>query len=105
MRELCLHFGVQIRPKKFCFEPSHENFEMPLSQSDITGTFPKTKSASYYQDILKFNNKSIENEISNKNYQGALELLQATQNIIINTYGIYNKDFIFNCSKIATILF
>lgn len=51
---------------------------MPLIQSDITGTFTKTKSAPYYQDILKFNNKSIENEIQNKNLQGALQLLQAT---------------------------
>lgn len=76
-----------------------------LSFKDITGFSPKTKSAQFYTDILKHNNKAIENEIIQKNFQGALQLLQATQNMILNTWGIYNKDFIFSLSKIATVLF
>lgn len=106
LRELCSLFGIQLLPKKYNFSPSSSDFtELPLTTLDVTGYFATTKSASYYVDLLKYNNKQIENEIVNKNFPGALHLLQATQNLIINTQGIFNKDFIFNCSKIATILF
>ena len=45
LRELCLQFGVQLKPRKYCFEQTIENFEMPISLNDVTGTFPHTKSA------------------------------------------------------------
>jgi len=70
LREICKILGLKLAPKKYLFDNMIPDSH--LSFKDITGFSPKTKSAQFYTDILKHNNKAIENEIIQKNFQGAL---------------------------------
>lgn len=61
MREICKQFGIKLSAKKYFFD--NQIPDSHLSFKDIIGFTPKVKSAQFYTDILKHNNKAIENEI------------------------------------------
>ena len=104
-REFCRAFGLVLQPRTFAFASNKLNVEYPIKARDIVQVRPRIKSPSFVLDGLKYNYKAAENEIAEKNLDNALAILKGCQNLIVNTYGIYNNDFVFATSKLASVVF
>ena len=103
LREFCRAMGMSMVPRSYNFVSSKTNIEYPIKLKDIIQIKPKIKSPSFYLEGLKYNYKTAENEIGEKNFDNAIIILKGCQNLIVNTYGIYNNDFIFVTSKLANV--
>ncbi|MCA6493257.1 MAG: hypothetical protein IM572_11330, partial [Chitinophagaceae bacterium] len=103
LREFCRAFGISMVPRSYNFVSSKTNIEYPIKLKDVIQIRPKIKSPSFFLEGLKYNYKTAENEIAEKNYDNAVIILKGCQNLIVNTYGIYNSDFIFVTSKLANV--
>lgn len=105
LREFCKSLGISILPKKYIFTPEKESSSLPIKFEDISGFKVLTKNADFYLEGLKYNFKTIDQEISKGQFERAYQITKGCQQLIINTYGIYNSDFIYTCSKLASIHF
>ena len=105
LREFCKSMGIFILPKKYVFSPNSENVSLPIKFEDISGFKVLTKNANFFLEGLKYNFKTIDQEISRGQFEKAFQITKGCQQLIINTYGIYNSDFIYTCSKLASIYF
>ena len=105
LREFCRAFGINLAPRTYSFSSNKSGLEYPVKLRDITFIRMKVKSASFYLEGLKYNYKAAENEIGAKNFDNAQGILRGCQSLVLNTYGIYNSDFVFITSKLATIAF
>lgn len=104
LREASLLLGINIQMRNFCFFSS-DNIEYPIKEQDIVSIIPLVKQPNFNLEILKFNFRAAESEANEKNYDNALNILQGCFNLIISTSGIYCGDFIFTCTKIASIFY
>lgn len=105
LREVCRSMGIVLVARQYNFSMPQTGFEYPIRFKDILGVEPKIKCPNFQIEGLKFSYKNIENEMNEKNFDGALTLLIGCQNLVINTYGIFNTDFIYVSTKMATLYF
>jgi protein TIF31 len=105
LREFCKSMGFSINPKEYDFDQTENSFNCPIGVEDISGFKVLVKNADFFLEGLKYNYKTIDLEISRGQLERAYQITKGCQQLIINTYGIYNSDFIFTCSKLASIHF
>lgn len=105
LREFARSMGLILASRTYSFCMPISGFEAPLRFRDFLGVSPRLKSPNFHIEGIKFTYKSIENEINEKNFDNALNMLLSCQSIILNTYGLFNSDFIYVTSKIASLHF
>jgi len=104
LREFCRSFGLTFKIRKFFFGTSDYDRESPIRVQDIIQMRPKVKSPNFFLTELKCLYKKLEEEIDHHKLESALKTLRGCQMLIVNTYGIFNKDFVYVNSKIGSIL-
>lgn len=105
LREFSRSMGLVLIPRNYQFSSNVSGFEYPLKVKDFINITPKVKCPNFQIEGLKYSYKNIENEMNEKNLENALNLLLGCQNLVLNTYGLFNNDFIFITSKIASLYF
>lgn len=105
LREFAKSMGLLLAARPYHFGLPVVGFEYPVKFKDFLGITPRIKCPNFHIEGMKYTYKSIENEIAEKNLDNALSMLSSCQSIILNTYGIYNSDFIYVTSKIAGLNF
>lgn len=105
LREACKSMGIILVNRKYNFSIQPNGFEYPIKFKDIITIEPKTKCPNFHIEGLRFSYKSIENEMIEKNYEVALNMLLGNQSLVLNTYGIFNTDFVYLTTKIASLYF
>lgn len=105
LREFARSMGLVLVSRNYTFGLSSAGLDYPIRFKDWIGVSPRVKSPNFHIDGLKYSYKSIEGEINDKNFDSALNMLASCQSIIVNTYGLFNNDFIYVTSKIASLMF
>lgn len=105
LREFARSMGLILVSRQYTFSMPSAGFDYPIRFKDWIGVSPRVKSPNFHIDGLKYSYKSIEGEINDKNFDSALNMLSSCQSIIVNTYGLFNNDFIYVTSKIASLMF
>lgn len=105
LREFARSMGLVLAARSYAFGMPAVGFEYPLRFRDFVAVQPRLKCPNFQIEGLKYTYKSIESEINEKNFESALGMLQSCQSIILNTYGLFNSDFIYVTSKIAGLCF
>jgi len=104
LREFCRSFGITLKVRHYTFELSDYDRDLPIRLQDIVQIRPKVKSPNFLLTELKCLYRNLEEEILNRKFEIALKTLRGCQLLIVNTYGIFNEDFIYVNSKIGSIL-
>lgn len=97
--------GISFQHKNYNFEATEENIEYPLKLKNITNYYPKIKQVKFYLDCLKYNQSTFEQLMQRKKYEDALNVLKSSQNMVLNSYGLYHEEFIQVCKNIALVKF
>ena len=105
LREFAKAAGITLANRQYSFTKSASGFEYPLKLKDVLNVYPRIKCPNFHIEGLKYSYKSVEAEMNDKNYENAFNLLVGCQNLVLNTYGMYNSDFIYTASKLANLHF
>ena len=105
LREFCKAMGLVLACRNYTFGSGGSGFEYPLRPRDFVRVNSRVKLPGFQVEALRFSFKNIEQEISEKNFDSALASLLGCQNLVLNTYGLFNADFVFVTSKIASLYF
>ena len=105
LREFAIGFGLRLVSRPYNFGGLAARVEYPLKTSDVLHLTPVVKSPEFSLEILRYNYRSAENELGEGKLETAMAVYRGCLNLIISTYGIFSNDFVYCCSKIASIHF
>ena len=105
LREISKALGISFVNKNYNFEASESDIEYPLKLKNISNYYPLIKSVKFYLDCLRYNQSTFEQLMQRKKYEDALNVLKSSQNMILNSYGLYHEEFVQVCKSIALVKF